>query len=132
NDRLDQTGKSMMLRGALSVIGLSAGLYVTENIVWGIAVLAAIWLVVLLCFDAPRGRRLAPSAGAAQPAGDRKSRWSQVLPKFNRAAQWKLARLALPLGLVMTLFTLNQNMPRYFIHSRWGEYQLGIFSAMAY
>ena len=41
-------------------------------------------------------------------------------------------RLALPLGLVTTMASINLNMPRYFIASRMGEHQLGIFSALAY
>ena len=41
-------------------------------------------------------------------------------------------RLALPLGLVTTMASINLNMPRYFIESRMGEHQLGIFSALAY
>ena len=40
--------------------------------------------------------------------------------------------MALPLGIATTMASLNLNMPRYFIHTRLGEHQLGIFSAMAY
>src|SRR5579859_201595 len=32
----------------------------------------------------------------------------------------------------MTVVSLILNMPRYFIHARFGEHQLGIFSALAY
>lgn len=116
NDHLEQTGRSMMVRGASSVIGLAAGLYVMRNLVWGIAVLAAIWAAVLVGFDARRGRWYAPL----------------VRPRFHLRRQWKLTRLALPLGFVMTLVSLNLNMPRYFIHAGFGEHQLGIFSALAY
>ena len=41
-------------------------------------------------------------------------------------------RMALPLGISTTMAALNLNMPRYFIHARLGERQLGIYSAMAY
>jgi O-antigen/teichoic acid export membrane protein len=116
HDHLEQTGKSMMIRGAFSVIGLGAGLYLTRSLVGGIGVLAAVWLAVLLCFDARRGRWFSRCVG----------------PKFHVRRQWMLTRLALPLGFVMTLVSLNLNMPRYFIHARFGEHQLGIFSAMAY
>jgi len=116
NDHLDQTGKSMMVRGALSVIALGAGLYLTHELVWAILVLAAAWLAVLICWDVRRGRRFA----------------SLVWPSLHLDRQWRLTRLALPLGLVMALVSLNLNMPRYFIEAHLGEYQLGIFSAMAY
>ena len=122
NDRLDQSGRSMMLRGILSVAALSTGLYLTRNVFWGCIGLALAWLAALLFFDVRRGRRfLAPSERFATPA---------------RAArgvrQRNLMRLALPLGIVTTMAALNLNMPRYFIHSRLGEHQLGIYSAMAY
>jgi O-antigen/teichoic acid export membrane protein len=132
NDHLEQTGRSMMLRGFLSVIGLSAGLYLTKSLVWGIALLAGVWSAVLICFDAHRGRRFVASATRDRTAIAGNTRWRQVWPMFCLDRQWKLARLTLPLGIVMTLVSLNLNMPRYFIHARFGEYQLGIFSAMAY
>src|SRR5579863_6822672 len=40
HDHLEQTGRSMMIRGAFSVIGLGAGLYLTHNVIWGIGALA--------------------------------------------------------------------------------------------
>ena len=46
--------------------------------------------------------------------------------------QARLVYLALPLGVVTTIASINLHMPRYFIHARMGEQQLGIFSAMAY
>ena len=57
NDRLDQTGASMMLRGAFSVVALSAGLYLTRDIFWACVGLALVWLAALLLFDFRRGRR---------------------------------------------------------------------------
>src|SRR5439155_21720361 len=57
NDRLDETGRSMMLRGLLSVLALATGLYLTRNVLWGCILLALVWLAALLVFDVPRGRR---------------------------------------------------------------------------
>jgi O-antigen/teichoic acid export membrane protein len=119
NDRLDQTGRSMMLRGVLSLIALSAGLYFTHSVLWGCVALALVWLPSLLLFDVRNGRRFL--AGGVSPTTDR-----------GLQRQWRLMRLALPLGIVTTLAALNLNMPRYFIHAWMGEHQLGIFSAMAY
>ena len=119
HDRLDQIGRSMMLRGALSVAALSTGIYVTGNVLWGCVGLSFVWLASLLLFDVPRGRRFAAgSARMDQPA--------------SHARQWDLMRTALPLGIATTMAALNLNMPRYFIHARLGEYELGIYSAIAY
>jgi O-antigen/teichoic acid export membrane protein len=116
NDRLDQVGRSMMLRGALSVAALSTGLYLTHSVLGGCVGLALVWLAALLFFDVPRGRRFAASSPRSQ--GLRRS--------------WSLMLMALPLGASTTMAALNLNMPRYFIHARLGERQLGIYSAMAY
>lgn len=119
NDRLDQSGRSMILRGVLSVVALSTALYVTRSVLWGCVCLALVWLAALLFFDARRGRRFVSDARRLdQPA------------KLRRP--WRLMRTALPLGIATTMAALNLNMPRYFIHARLGEHQLGIYSAMAY
>jgi len=132
NDRLDQTGRSMMLRGLLSVVAVSAGLYLTGDVFWGCAGLALVWLVALLYFDVRRGRRFAarPPESGRRLDGTGCGHLSRLVCGFQR--QWRLMYLALPLGIVTTMASINLNMPRYFIHTRLGEHQLGIFSAMAY
>ena len=125
-DRLDQTGKSMILRGALSVIGLGVSLYLTRNAFWSVVVLAATWLFVLVSYDFRRGRRFVEGAGISD------LRWLIDRPRHWFERQWRLIRLSLPLGIVMTLAALNQSVPRYFIHAHMGEHQLGIFSALSY
>jgi O-antigen/teichoic acid export membrane protein len=131
NDRLDQTGRSAMLRGVLSVSVLGATLYVTHDILWGCIGLALVWLAALVFFDVRRGRCLAaPSVKLSHPPEWRRSSPPRRPHAFHR--QRDLMRLALPLGVVTTMASVNLNMPRYFIHSRFGEHQLGIFSAMAY
>jgi O-antigen/teichoic acid export membrane protein len=119
NDRLDQSGKSMILRGILTMAALSTGLYLTRSVLWGCGGLALAWLAVLLFFDVRHGRRFAGGP----------SRFTQAA-KTRRP--WGLIRVALPLGIATTMAALNLNMPRYFIHARLGERQLGIYSALAY
>ena len=132
NDRLDQAGASMMLRGAFSVVALSAGLYLTRDIFWSCVGLALVWLGALLFFDFRRGRRFVTlSQNFQQPSNRKNSRRLEYRTKGLRR-HWNLMRLALPLGLVTTMASINLNMPRYFIESRLGEHQLGIFSALAY
>jgi O-antigen/teichoic acid export membrane protein len=118
NDRLDETGKSMMLRGVFASIAMGAALYFTRSVLWGCAGMAFVWVAVLLLFDMRRGRRLLPSYAMGRSAGPRR--------RLN------LMCTALPLGLATTMAALNLNMPRYFIHTRLGERQLGIYSALAY
>jgi len=121
NDRLDQTGRSMILRGVLSLAALSSGLYLLHDVLWGCVCVALAWAVVLVLFDARRGRHLVA--------------WTEQPGENVHAGLLRYARLllvALPLGIVTTVASLNLHMPRYFIHARMGERALGIFSAMAY
>jgi len=128
NDRLDQIGKSMMLRGGLSLVALSTGLYATRSVLGGCIGLALVWLAALLFFDIPQGRRLiGNSPSAAESVGTMGKR--QALG-FRRS--WNLMWMALPLGISTTMAALNLHMPRYFIHTQLGERALGIYSAMAY
>jgi O-antigen/teichoic acid export membrane protein len=119
NDRLDQTGRSMMLRGILAAAALGGILCRTHNLVLACAGMALVWLVVLLLFDVRRGRRLLPRGLTLRRSG-------------NARRRLDLMFTALPLGLATTMAALNLNMPRYFIHTRLGERQLGIYSALAY
>ena len=125
NDRLDHTGRSMMLRGAAALVALSAALYLTRNVVWGCLWVAVAWLAALLFFDVRRGRELL-SPGRAATVRERTTEPGG----FQR--HWRLIYLALPLGVVTTIMSINLNMPRYYIQSQMGEHALGIFSAMAY
>jgi O-antigen/teichoic acid export membrane protein len=123
NDRLDQSGRSMMLRGILSVVALGMGLFVTRDVLWACAGLTLAWLAALLLFDVQRGRRFVPPSQRLA---------HRIRPAQGFLRQLKLMRLALPLGIVTSMAALNLNMPRYFIHARLGEHQLGVYSAIAY
>jgi O-antigen/teichoic acid export membrane protein len=64
---------------------------------------------------------------------------AQLKPNWNGSKLWPLVQLALPLGLVMMLFSLSANLPSYFIVASLGkqvgnqaEAELGIFNAIAY
>jgi O-antigen/teichoic acid export membrane protein len=57
---------------------------------------------------------------------------NRLQPHLHLKTLIKLVWLALPLGLVMMLISLNSSIPRYFIERYFGERELGIFAAMAY
>jgi O-antigen/teichoic acid export membrane protein len=122
NGRLDQTGRSMMLRGIVSVAALGAGLYLSRDVLWGCILLALAWLVVLLFFDIRHGRPLVADGERAIEATHTGA------PR----RLWRLAGIALPMGLVTAIISLNLHMPRYFIHAHMGDHELGVFSALAY
>src|SRR5690606_3155190 len=55
-----------------------------------------------------------------------------LMPQWNTRRLRQLTWLALPLGFVAMLISLNTNIPRYFVERYLGEAQLGIYAAMAY
>jgi O-antigen/teichoic acid export membrane protein len=95
--------------------------YFLHNLVAACVCLALGWTAALVFFDARRGRRFVESTENSAEAGCRGPR---------RLA--RLLSIALPLGIVTTIASVNLHMPRYFVHAALGEHQLGIFSAMAY
>jgi O-antigen/teichoic acid export membrane protein len=52
--------------------------------------------------------------------------------QFNWQVQKSLLLLSLPLGIVMTLVSLNVNAPRYVLQHFLGASMLGIFASLAY
>jgi O-antigen/teichoic acid export membrane protein len=128
NDRLDQTGMSMIIRGTLSVAALTAGLYLTRDVFWASIALALVWLAVLVMFDARHSYRFV----SEQNRQGWIAWWRGRSRSQSLRRQFRLMRLALPLGIMTTMVSVNLNMPRYFIGARLGVHQLGIFSALAY
>ena len=121
HERMDRIAVSMILKGGLSLAALGGGLYLTGSLLWGVVGLAAAWAAILALYDLPVSLRLLRQAG---PAVGR--------PQFRAATLGRLAYLALPLGVVMLLISLNTNIPRYFIERYQGQEALGFFAALAY
>lgn len=132
HERLDLIAKSMIIKGVLSLVGLSLGVYLTNDLFWGAIGMAAAWALLLLSFDLPMGRQILrstphppegePSLGAGE---------ASLRPRWDMSTLARLTWLALPLGLVVMLISLGMNIPRYLIEAHIGEYQLGIFAAIA-
>jgi O-antigen/teichoic acid export membrane protein len=62
----------------------------------------------------------------------RVSEGKKIGPRFNGKILRSLIRVALPMGGVAALLSLNLNIPRYFVEHYLGELALGLFAAAAY
>lgn len=113
HERMDRVARSMLLRGIVSFTLLTGVLVATGSLFWSVLAMAAGWAAILVLHDLP-------AAGAWNP--DR--RW-------DRASLAKLAWLALPLGFIMMLASLEYSIPSLIIEKRLGEASLGIFAALA-
>ena len=139
HERMDRIAIALMIKGPLSLLLLAIGVSVTGSVVGGAIGLAIAWGLVLFGWDIRNGRLILNNASHQRDAEDllvanvtpAKSH-NPLYPRWDRKTLVKLVWLALPLGFVMMLISLNTNIPRYFIERYLGERELGIFAAMSY
>jgi len=120
-ERLDLISISMMIKGPVSLLAMWLILSHTKSLILTTASLAVVWTGLLLTYDVSFARRLL--------------RLQRLAPRLVWAARLvllrRLAWLALPLGVVGLLDSLNLNVPRYFIERHLGDASLGYFAALA-
>ncbi|MEL6495002.1 MAG: oligosaccharide flippase family protein [Cyanobacteria bacterium J06623_7] len=132
HERMDRIAISLMIKGPLSLVMLGLGIYLTGNVVWGTVGLAISWGVVALGFDLRSGRSILAGLNAANTKTIDNRKNNAIAPRWDRKTLKEIIWLALPLGFVMLLISLNTNVPRYFIEQYLGERELGFFAALAY
>lgn len=130
HERMDRIAKSQTIKGPLSLAALGLIVYITGNVLWGVIGLAAAWLFLLLFYDLRNASVTLRESSSFQ--GKTFVGKEEMRPDFEPRRLAHLAWLALPLGLVMALISLNTNIPRYFIEHELGTAKLGIFAALAY
>ena len=119
HERLDQVAVSLMVRGVLSLAAFGATFLRTRSLLAGVAALVATWSTVFVLYDLWRTRGVL--AGTSR-------RYFRV----DGARLLRLLVVSAPLGVVMTLVSLNINGPRYLLVKYLGEAELGMFASMAY
>lgn len=139
HERMDRIAIALMIKGPLSLLLLAIGVSLTGSVVGGAIGLAIAWGLVLGGWDIRNGRLILNNSshqreGENLLVADAEPAKSQnpLYPRWHRKTLSKLVLLALPLGFVMMLISLNTNIPRYFIERYLGERELGIFAAMSY
>ena len=118
HERLDQAAISLTIRGALSILTFAATFLCSHSLLASTAALCASWLAVFIGYD------LCQAKGALAPG--------EQFFRLDWRADRKLVLLALPLGFVTMLLSLNGNLPRYLLEHYGGPAQLGMFASMAY
>jgi O-antigen/teichoic acid export membrane protein len=127
HEHMELIAKSMIIKGPLSLAALAIGMFTTHNVAWAVAGVAVAWFALLLLYDIPNALKLLDET---ETAGG--SRLAAARPLWDWATMGKIAWLALPLGFVMMLVSLNPNIPRYSLKRLPdGTFQLGIFTALA-
>jgi O-antigen/teichoic acid export membrane protein len=116
-ERMRHMGISLLARGALGTVALAAVMAATHDVALSVLAIVAMWAVVIVVHDVPRGGLLAPAGG--------------VRPRWNAGRQLSIARLALPLGIGRGVGSLTTNLPRYLVEGFLGTAALGVFAAIA-
>jgi O-antigen/teichoic acid export membrane protein len=118
HEHLDQAAVSLMIRGALSILVFGTTFLCSHSLIASTAAMCVAWLAVLIGYDLRRAKdALAPD---------------EPYFRLDWRVERKLALLALPLGFVTMLLSLNGNIPRYLVEHYGGPAQLGIFASLAY
>lgn len=130
HERMDRIAYSRMIKGPLSLVVLGVMVFVTRSVFWGAIGLALAWGFVLIAYDLRNAQITLKECCTARCEPLLSS--GSISPSFSTRRLLHLAWLAMPLGLVMALISLNSNIPRYFIEHHFGAAKLGIFAALAY
>ncbi len=130
-ERMDRVAICTVIRGLAALLVLAFGVWLTGRLAVAVSALCLIWMATLLFCDVS-------SVAPFLKAGRREAFWrvhtnaAVVLrPRWSKATL-QLARRTLPLGVVAMLFSLNVNIPRYFVEHHLGERELGLFTPIAY
>lgn len=122
-ERMDLNSISMITKGVVSLFALAAVIKLTGSVVAATAAAALAWLTAFVFYDVVLGRRLfLETEGSTQ--GFR--------PVFRWGAMASLTWIALPLGAVMAIISLQTNIPRYVLEHQSGKELLGYFGAIVY
>ncbi len=119
HERMDRIAISMAAKGLLSLAAFALALWLAKSLLSATIAMAGAWAVVMLSYDIPTGRLILHAHSA------------RVAPRWCWNDIYRLAVLALPLGFVMMLVSLNTNIPRYAIQRYLGEHDLGVYAAVA-
>ncbi len=125
-DNMLGISKSLIARAVLSVIGLTVGIYIGRNLLWGIAGIMAARAAVLFGYD------VRERTHSLHRRTDETSLRDTLRPLFNLKTQRELLSFSFPLGILTLFVTLNSSIPSYFIKHALGERALGIFAAIGF
>ncbi|MGB3204788.1 MAG: oligosaccharide flippase family protein [Crinalium sp.] len=134
HEQMDRIAISMMIKGSVSLLMLSIGVYLTGSVLGGAVGLVIAWAFVLVSYDIYSGALILniPLLPMLLGKMGRNIRFSIKQPYRKLKTLRKLVEMALPLGFAAMLVSLNANIPRYFIERYLGVRELGIFAAMSY
>jgi len=133
NERMDLVSRSIIIKGILSMSAFALGFWLTGKVAGGTSGLALAWLITLLAIDFPNANKTLRASYRKNDSEQLKVFYALIpRPRFSRQVLWSLTLLTLPLAFTVTLGSLSNNIPRYFVDHWWGRSELGVYAAMIY
>lgn len=115
-ERMDYIGKSRIIKGILTIVIMAIILLLTNSLYISLIMLNITWLFIFLIYDKKKVKLFIMN----------------IKPSFDYYKVKKLIVLALPLGAVLMIGSLNTNLPRIFVEKIQGAEALGYFASIAY
>lgn len=115
NEQMNFIAISRIIKGLVSLGTFIAVIWITGDLVISVISLSVTWLLILIMYDFYIA-----------------TKYDIVKPLFNIQILMNLLKLALPLGIVIMLGSLNSNIPRYFIQYNFNTNYLGYFTVLVY
>ena len=112
--RYDYIGKSYFLRGLISLIVFSGGLFFTGNLLLTLCLMALGNLAAALFYDTKKTGSL-----------------ERITPVLFQARVLQLLKTCLPIVAFTFLLSLENLIPKKILEEQYGQAELGIYSAMA-
>ena len=112
--RYDYIGKSYFLRGLISLIVFSGGLFFTGNLLLTLCLMALGNLAAALFYDTKKTGSL-----------------ERITPVLFQARVFQLLKTCLPIVAFTFLLSLENLIPKKILEEQYGQAELGIYSAMA-
>lgn len=123
DERMDRIAISLIARNILAITLFTIAVFLTHQLLWGIAGILLGRSSVLLLYDIRYG---APDSGEAHRMVD------SLRPAWNFRRQLQMLTVAFPLAIVSVLVSVNGYVPRYVLESYLGKRDLGMYSAINY
>lgn len=112
--RMDYIGISQAARGVLSLLLFSLGLVVSGDLLISIICMTLGCMLVTWLYDVPHARR-----------------FDRIKPSISRSEAIKLAGTCLPAVLALLFCSAVVSISRQYFAFEFGEYELGIYAAVA-
>jgi O-antigen/teichoic acid export membrane protein len=118
HERLDLAARAVSVRGVFSLVVFAIVFETTRELSAACIALAVTWAAVVCVYDVALARKVLVKGEGFFSA--------------SMTRMWELLNKSLPLGIVMTLISLNTNLPRYLVIHYLGAGQLGVFASLVY